>query len=150
MNERFASSSSERAVVVYTDGIFDLFHRGHLESLRQSKTLFPNTYLIVGVVDDHVAAAYKRQPIINQDDRYEIVRNVRFVDSIVEGAPLVISEAFILEHAIDVVVHGFSNPQDKQKQESFYETPQRLGKFMEIDYFSPVSTTDIINRIQHM
>ena len=138
----------EKEVVVYTDGIYDLFHRGHLESLRQCATLFSNTRLIVGVIDDAAATAYKRQPIINQTDRCEIIRNIRFVDSVVESAPLIVTEGFIQEHAIDFVVHGFSNPQDKQRQDAFYETPMRLGKFMEIDYFSPISTTDIINRIK--
>ena len=140
----------EKAVVVYTDGIYDLFHRGHLESLRQCAALFPNTRLVVGVIDDAAATAYKRRPIIGQADRCEIVRNIRFVDSVVESAPLVVSEAFLQEHAIDFVVHGFSNPEDKQRQDAFYEAPMRLGKFKEIDYFSPISTTDIIDRVRDL
>lgn len=64
--------------IVYTAGVFDLFHIGHLNILRASKAL--GDRLIVGVVSDKGTAEYKRQPVINERDRLEIVRNIKCVD----------------------------------------------------------------------
>jgi len=55
---------------IYIDGIFDLFHRGHVEILRKAKNYRNNTTLIVGVISDSVATNYKREPIYNEEDRY--------------------------------------------------------------------------------
>ena len=139
-----------KIVRVYTDGIYDLFHRGHIESLKICKNLFPNTHLIVGIIGDESAKNYKREPIYQEDDRYEIIRNIRFVDEIVPAAPLIITEEFINEHKIDYVVHGFSNPSDANKQDDFFKVPIEKNIFMEVPYYSKISTTDIIKKIMNM
>ena len=50
-------NNNQQVVRVFTDGVYDLFHRGHIESLNQCKLLFPNTHLIVGVLSDAVTTA---------------------------------------------------------------------------------------------
>ena len=66
----------------YTTGVYDMFHIGHLNIIKRAKEQCD--YLIVGVTTD--ALCYQRKqkyPIINEQDRMEIVRAIRFVDEVV-------------------------------------------------------------------
>ena len=133
---------------VYIDGVFDLFHRGHLESLIKSKNVYndpENTILIVGVVSDKDCQSYKRLPIINEEDRVELVKNIKTVDEVIFPCPLIVTMDFIKQHNIDLVVHGFSNDSDREKQKPFFENIK--SHFKEIEYYSKISTTDIIKSI---
>lgn len=131
---------------VYIDGVFDLFHRGHLESLRHAKFLYPNVDLVVGVVSDSDAESYKRKPIIQEEDRVEIVKQIKWVDHVICPCPLIVTPEFLQEHHIDLVVHGFVNDDDRTRQESFFEKIK--DQFQEIPYYNKISTTDIIKRIK--
>jgi choline-phosphate cytidylyltransferase len=133
--------------IIYTDGIFDLFHRGHLEYIKCCKNAFDDVFLIVGIVNDKDATGYKRPPIYCENDRYEIVENIKYVDKVIRDAPLIIDEAFMKEHQLDYVIHSFSNEADAEKQQEFFKVPIQLNKFMKINYYSSISTTDIINKI---
>lgn len=134
--------------IIYTDGIFDLFHRGHLEYIKHCKETFTDVFLIVGIVNDKDATGYKRPPIYCENDRYEIVSNIKYVDKIVKDAPLIIDENFMNEHQIDYVIHSFSNEADAEKQKEFFKVPIMLNKFITIQYYSSISTTDIIKKIR--
>eukprot|EP00536_Pseudo-nitzschia_multiseries_P000776 jgi/Psemu1/179419/e_gw1.9.175.1 len=89
---------------VYMDGVFDLFHVGHLEAIRQCAAL--GTKVILGVTGDDDATGYKRQPIVPQDERVAIVSALREVDQVVCPCPLVVTKEFMDTHEIDLVVHG--------------------------------------------
>ena len=66
----------------YTQGVYDMFHIGHLNLLNHAKELCE--YLIVGVNADELVQKYKhRKPVINEIDRAEIVRNIKAVDKVV-------------------------------------------------------------------
>ena len=68
--------------VGYTTGVFDLFHIGHLNLLKQAKDKCD--YLIVGVTTDEEAIRIKnKKPIIPFEERIEIIRNIKFVDKAV-------------------------------------------------------------------
>jgi len=136
---------------VYIDGIFDLFHRGHLESLIKAKNIFndpENTFLIVGVISDEDATGYKRCPIINEEDRMEIIKSIKYVDQVLFPGPLTLTKNFIQSNNIDVVVHGFVNDEDRNKQQSYYS--DIADYFKEIEYYSKTSTTQIINKIKNI
>lgn len=63
----------------YTDGVYDLFHVGHLNMIQTAKQNCE--YLIVGVHGDSVVEEYKhRAPIINENDRRRIIASIKGVD----------------------------------------------------------------------
>lgn len=135
-------------VKIYIDGIFDLFHRGHLESLKQAKNINNNVFLSVGVISDKVATSYKREPIICENDRIEIIKSIKYVDEVIINPPLQITEQFIKENNIDIVVHSFYDDKDWEKQQSFFLWLIENNKFKHISYYNKISTTDIINKIK--
>ena len=134
-------------MIVYTDGVFDLFHRGHLEALKKAKNIDENVVLIVGVVSDEDAESYKRSPIICYEDRLEIIKSIKYVDKIIEKCPLIVTEEFLNDNKIDLVVHGFSNSDDCKNQEIFFKDIVDLKKFKRIDYYDKTSTSKIIETI---
>lgn len=67
--------------VGYTDGVYDLFHVGHLNMIQEAKKHCD--YLIVGVHGDDVVEDYKHhRPIINEQDRKRILENIKGVDRV--------------------------------------------------------------------
>lgn len=66
----------------YTSGVFDMFHIGHLNILKNAKEYCDT--LIVGVTTDELCIERKKKkPIISFDDRSEIVKSIKYVDAVV-------------------------------------------------------------------
>lgn len=63
----------------YTQGVFDMFHVGHLNLLLNAKEHCER--LIVGVNADELVHSYKNKiPVVNEEDRRNIVENIKPVD----------------------------------------------------------------------
>jgi glycerol-3-phosphate cytidylyltransferase len=66
----------------YTTGVFDLFHIGHLNLLRNARALCDR--LVVGVTSDELLWTEKhKRSVIPHHERMEIVRSIRFVDAVI-------------------------------------------------------------------
>ena len=68
-------------VIGYTTGVYDLFHIGHLNLLKNAKGLCDK--LIVGVTVDELVAYKGKNAMIPFEDRIEIVRSIKYVDAAV-------------------------------------------------------------------
>lgn len=133
---------------VYMDGVFDMFHIGHLNAIQEATKL--GDRVIIGITGQKDATGYKREPIIPQDERIQIVASISYVDAVICPCPLIVTEEFMKEHGIDLVVHGFANDNDLEKQREFFEIPMTRNQFQQIPYYNGTSTTDIIQKIQSM
>ena len=92
--------------VVYVDGSFDLFHIGHVETLKKAKNL--GDFLIVGVHDDQTVNLHKgsNYPIMNLYERVLNVLAMKYVDEVVIASPWAITEDLLKSLNISLVVQG--------------------------------------------
>ena len=128
---------------VYVDMVGDLFHAGHVELLRAARA--HGAYLIVGVLSDETAAAYKRTPIMNLAERVTVIEACKYVDEVVADAPFQIDEAFLVEHDIATVVHG--DDLSTRAAEAVYGAALAAGKLEYVPRTTGISTTDLIQRV---
>lgn len=71
----------EKMIIGYTTGVYDLFHIGHLNLLKNAKGMCDK--LIVGVTVDELVQYKGKSAMIPFEDRIEIVRACKYVDAAV-------------------------------------------------------------------
>ena len=132
---------------VFMDGAFDLFHYGHMNALRLSRSL--GTHLIVGVNDGKSICENKGPPILSDAERLGIVKGCRWVDDVVEHVPYVMTDEYldyiIDKYDIDYIVHG-DDPCIVDGKDC-YEAAKKRGKYLEIPRTEGISTTDLVGRM---
>ncbi len=75
-------NEKKKIIVGYTTGVYDMFHIGHLNVIKNAKEQCD--YLIVGVSTDELVQAEKNKtPVIPYDERAAIVSAIRYVDKVV-------------------------------------------------------------------
>lgn len=95
---------TEKKIIGYTTGVFDMFHIGHLNILKRAKEQCD--YLIVGVSTDEVVEEYKKKtPIIKFEERIAIVEAIKYVNEVVPQTTMDKMEAW-KQLKFDVMFHG--------------------------------------------
>jgi rfaE bifunctional protein nucleotidyltransferase chain/domain len=93
-------------IIVFTAGVWDILHVGHLNLLRRAKAL--GDRLVVGVLTDEAAERYKPRPVMPFEQRLEIIRELRVVDDVVQvddtnATPILqVLKPHILVHGSDI------------------------------------------------
>lgn len=142
--ERYARPRS--GTLVFTNGVFDLVHRGHAVYLSRARAL--GDALVVGVNTDASARRLSKapgRPINRETDRALLIAALECVDAVClfdEDTPAVLIEALIP----DVLVKGGDyTPEEVVGR----ETVERSGGRVElIDFLDGYSTTELIERIR--
>ncbi|XP_039860401.1 ethanolamine-phosphate cytidylyltransferase isoform X2 [Simochromis diagramma] len=134
----------KRVVRLWCDGCYDMVHYGHSNQLRQAKAM--GDYLIVGVHTDAEISKHKGPPVFTQEERYKMVRAIKWVDEIVEGAPYVTTLETLDKYNCDFCVHGDDITLTVDGKDT-YEEVKRAGRYRECKRTQGVSTTDLVGRM---
>lgn len=132
-------------IVVFTNGCFDLLHRGHLHLLLQAKAL--GDLLVVAVNSDASVKAIKgpTRPILAEIDRLELIAALEMVNyALLFDEPDPYKIISILRP--DILVKGGDWPAEEVVGRDLVE--QYGGRVVRVPYLQGFSTTEIIAKIR--
>jgi D-beta-D-heptose 7-phosphate kinase/D-beta-D-heptose 1-phosphate adenosyltransferase len=140
-----ASLRDQRKTVVFTNGVFDLLHVGHLRYLQQARAL--GDALIVGINSDRSVRAIKgpSRPVTPEHERAEILAALECVDAVVvfdEETPHDLIAALLP----DVLVKGADWAADAIVGRDIVEA--RGGRVVRVPIEPGHSTSAILERIR--
>ncbi|MDR0307795.1 MAG: adenylyltransferase/cytidyltransferase family protein [Chitinispirillales bacterium] len=125
----------------YTTGVYDLFHIGHLNILKNAKELCE--YLIVGVSTDELVMEYKsKKTVIPFEERKQIIEAIKYIDEVIVQEDMDKYGAWEKYH-FDVLFHG-----DDWKNSSLYNEMEEKLKQVGVDlvffpYTKGTSSTEL-------
>jgi rfaE bifunctional protein nucleotidyltransferase chain/domain len=137
---------SKNKKVVFTNGCFDILHRGHVEYLNEAKSL--GDYLVVGLNSDDSVKRLKGEtrPLQNQDDRAFVLGSLKCVDAVIifdEDTPY---------ELIKTVMPDFLVKGGDWKKEDIVGSDivsDNGGKVISLKFVDSYSTTNLINKIKN-
>jgi rfaE bifunctional protein nucleotidyltransferase chain/domain len=126
---------------VFTNGCFDIVHRGHIEMLRASKDI--GDWLVVGLNTDRSIKRIKGndRPVNNETDRKVLLESLDFVDEVIlfdEDTP----EQLIKNVKPDIITKGGDYTVDTV-------VGNELAEVVIIPSIKNYSTTNTIQRINN-
>ena len=144
LDELISSLKSQNRKIVFTNGVFDIIHRGHVEYLNEAKKL--GDVLIVGLNSDSSVKKIKgdSRPVNSENDRAFVLVNLKAVDYVVifeEDTPYILIKSIVP----DVLAKG-----GDWKTEDIVGSDIVLdsgGKVLSLKFIENYSTTGIINKI---
>lgn len=129
------------------NGVFDLFHVGHVRLLKRAKEMFKE--VIVTIDSDELTMQEKRKPIFDEGERLEIVKACRYVDDalIIDRSwgphalnPVAVDE-FMEKYNIDAV---FVAADDPEYVKYWFNHLCETGRTVIVPRTKDISTTHVI------
>lgn len=144
LTEKIQHLKRDGKKIVFTNGVFDIIHRGHIAYLNEAKAL--GDYLIVGLNAD---ASVKRlkgdtRPVNKEQDRKFVMENLKAVDEVIiftEDTPFNLISKIIP----DILVKGGDWKEDQIVGSHIVK--QNGGKVFSLKFIDNYSTTGIIEKI---
>ncbi len=128
----------DNPTIGYTTGVFDLFHIGHLNILRNAKSMCD--HLIVGVSTDELVKYKHKTAVIPYNERAEIIRAIKYVDTVVAQEDMDKFEAW-RKLKFDIMFVG-DDWYNIKKWEKIEATFKKVGvKIIYFPYTKKVSST---------
>ncbi len=136
---------SAGARLVFTNGVFDLLHVGHVRYVAQARTL--GDALIVAINSDRTVRELKGadRPIFDQTERAEIVAALRHVDYVTVFDDIS-PRSLIAKLLPDVLVKG--GDYDLDQIHGREEVEAAGGKVISLPFVEGASTTTLIERMR--
>jgi D-beta-D-heptose 7-phosphate kinase/D-beta-D-heptose 1-phosphate adenosyltransferase len=145
--ERLTSTAKARGKkIVFTNGCFDILHRGHLHVLREAKAL--GDLLIVAVNSDRSVKQIKGpgRPVMSEVSRAELIEALEMVDYVIlfeESDPCRLIAAL----KPDILAKGGDYGRDTVVGADIVE--KNGGRVAVIPFLKGFSTTEIIERVRN-
>ncbi|KAM3125791.1 hypothetical protein CJJ07_003294 [Candidozyma auris] len=143
---KFNLPPTDRPVRIYADGVFDLFHLGHMRQLEQAKKSFENVELVCGIPSDKETHKRKGLTVLTDKQRIDTLKHCRWVDEVIPDAPWCVTADFLLKHKIDYVAHD-DLPYASADSDDIYKPIKERGMFLTTQRTEGISTSDIITKI---
>ena len=136
---------ADRKKLVFTNGVFDVLHVGHVRYLKQARAL--GDALIVAINSDRAVRKLKGagRPLMNEDERAEILAALRVVNYVTifdDDSP----RSLIAELLPDVLVKGGDYALDEIHGREEIEAAG--GRVVSVPFIEGVSSSGIIERIK--
>lgn len=134
-------------IIGYTSGVFDLFHIGHVNLLRNAKSMCDK--LIVGVTVDELVSYKGKQSVIPYHERIEVVRSCRYVDVAIPQINMNKLDAVKKNHANFLFVGD--DWYQSEKWQNFEHDLNKIGcKVIYFPYTQGTSSTLINNTLKEL
>lgn len=133
--------------IVFTNGVFDVLHRGHVNCLEAARALGGS--LIVGLNSDVSAKRLGKgpdRPLNNQDDRAHVIAALASVDAVIvfdDDTPYQLIEDI---HP-DIIVKGADYDMNQLPETKLVESWG--GKAMALQFLDGYSTTALVEKIRN-
>ncbi len=130
-------------------GVFDLFHRGHIELIKNTRAYGNN--IIVVINGDQLVMDYKnKKPNFSENDRAAILKEIKGVSEVVISNDYD-AKPWIEKYQIDAIVHG-----DDWQGEGYLQQIRVTQEYVDergiemiyLPYYQGTSTSQLVQQIR--